>query len=112
MKNIKMKIVNYDKESHSLLVSFASDETRSSNPEDYPPIAFQTSEMWPDIHDMEELKMKIAEVGMSVVKQQIARENISGNPVKQIELQKLVGMEFEYSESDFVTEEDYPVTEV
>lgn len=112
MKNIKMKIVDYDKDSHSLLVCFASDETQSSNPENYPPIAFQTSEMWPDIHDMEELKLKIAEVGMSIVKQQIARETISGNPIKQIELKKLVGMEFEYSESDFVTEEDYPITEI
>lgn len=112
MKNIKMKVVGYDNESHSILVCFASNETRSSNPEDYPPIAFQTSEMWPDIHDMEELKIKIAEVGMSVVKQQIARENIGGNPVKQIELQKLVGMEFEFDESDFETEDMYPIEEV
>jgi hypothetical protein len=112
MKNVKMKFTGYDKESHSVLVSFASDETRSTNPDDYPSVAFQTSEMWPDINDIEVLKLKIAEVGMSIVRQQIAKENIGGNPIRQIELQKLVGMSFEYSESDFVTEEDYPTIEV
>ena len=89
MKNIKMKIRGYDKENHSLLVSFASDETRSNNPEDYDAIAFQTSEMWPEITDIEQLKLEIAKVGMSIIRQQVAKENIGGNPVKQIELQKL-----------------------
>ena len=56
MGTIKMKIKGYDKESHSLLISFASDETMSNDPEDYPAYAFQTAEICPHTNDIEEVK--------------------------------------------------------
>jgi hypothetical protein len=112
MKSIKMKIKGYDKESHSLLVSFASDQTYSQNPEDYQAFAFQTSEMWPEVTDIEQIKLELAKAGMSIVRQQIAKENIGGNPVRLIELQRLVGMSFEYNVSDIAIEGDNTTVEV
>ena len=105
MGTIKMKIKGYDKESHSLLISFASDETMSNDPEDYPAYAFQTAEICPHTNDIEEVKLQIAIMGIQIVKQQIAKEKIGGNPVAVIELQKMVGMCFEYDKSDLEKQE-------
>lgn len=102
MEHVKYKIVGYDTVSHSLLVCFASDTTHSQNPEDYPAVAINPSQMWPDVTDMEEIKTKIAEVGVSIVQQQIAKESVISNPVKQIEYQKLVGATHQFDAADLM----------
>jgi hypothetical protein len=61
MDKVRMKITGYDETSHSLLVSFASDTTKSQNPADYPSYAFQPLTMWPDVSDVNELKKFVAD---------------------------------------------------
>lgn len=99
MQNVKMKIVGYEEASGSLLVCFASDTTVSSNPEDYQAVAFQPAEMWPDIQDIEQIKLQIAKAGLRIVTQTLVREELAATPARVLQLQGLVNAEFEYSVS-------------
>lgn len=108
MEHVKYKIVGYDNTSHSLLVCFSSDTTNSTNPEDYPVVAINPAQMWPDITDMEEIKAKIAEIGLSIVAQQVAKETFNRNPVKQIEFEKLVGATHQYALADLIVDPVHP----
>ena len=92
-----MKIVGYDEASYSLLVSFASDETKYSNPEAYPPLAFQPMTMWPDITDMNEIKKRIAVAGMQEVTIQAAKESFTADDSKVNALKGMVGQVSEFS---------------
>ena len=102
MNSVNMKVVGYDEESHSLLVSFASDQTKSQDPETYPAMAFQPISMWPDIHDVVEIKRRIAAAGMYHVRQQESKEAFVDNPNRVAALKSLVGQSFTYQVSDLV----------
>jgi hypothetical protein len=67
---IYVKFHSYDKASDSLIVSFASDETESQNPEDYNPVVIQPSLQFPEISDQKELEEKIAVLGIEIARQQ------------------------------------------
>ena len=69
-----MKVVGYEEESKSLIIAFASDETLSSNPDDYARMAYQPTAMWPGEINAEQLKKNIALTGLSHVSQQAMRE--------------------------------------
>ena len=97
MNKVIMKIVGYDEASYSLLVSFASDETKYSNPEAYPPLAFQPMTMWPDITDMNEIKKRIAVAGMQEVTIQAAKESFTADDSKVNALKGMVGQVSEFS---------------
>jgi len=112
MNTVNMKIVGFDEESKSLLVSFASDETASSNPEDYPAYAYQPSAMWPDVVDVEEIKRRIAYSGIHLAKQQAIKERFESNIEAIDALRNLVGDESTHSVEELVDqqrveEEDY-----
>jgi len=103
MNSVNMKVVGYDEESHSLLVSFASDQTRSQDPETYPAMAFQPISMWPNISDVVEIKKRIATAGMYHVKQQESKEAFVNDPNRVAALKSLVGQSFTYQVSDLVS---------
>lgn len=67
---IYVKYHNYDKETDSLIVSFASDETQSQNPADYNPVVVQPTIQFPGITNENELAKKIAELGIDIAKHQ------------------------------------------
>lgn len=71
-----MKIHSFEPESLSFIVSFASDKTKSQNPDDYVKLAYQPATMWPDVTDINEIKKRIAVAGMWEVQQQIIKENL------------------------------------
>lgn len=82
MNKLYMKIQAFEEQSNSLIVSFASDTTKSQNPDDYPSYAFQPINMWPDISDPIEIKKRIAVAGMYHAEQQELQENFCADLTK------------------------------
>ena len=101
MEKVKIKVTGYDPVTHSLHVSYASDETKSIDPASYPSVAIQVNNMWPDVSDIEQLKKNIALAGVPVINQQLAKEALTSDTQKQNILKSLVGQTFEYDVSDF-----------
>lgn len=100
MKTLKMKVVGYEEESKSLIIAFASDETLSSNPDDYARIAYQPTTMWPGELNAEQLKKNIALTGVSHASQQALREK---SPVPEeliVEMKAWVGKTFTFNKDD------------
>jgi hypothetical protein len=99
MSTIKVKVVGYEEASNSVLVSFASDETQSQNPEDYSPVAVQVSAT----DDIEKIKRDLALVGIQVVREQVNKERIVTDIRKVDEIKALVGQEFSFDELELDT---------
>lgn len=96
MNVIYMKIHSYDEASYSLLVSFASDETKYQNPDMYPMYAYQPMNMWPDIDDIEIIKERIALAGVYHAETQAREEAFVADPVKVEQYKALVGHQYSY----------------
>lgn len=103
MNKIKIKINGYDEQSHSILVSFASDETKSQDPSDYQAYAYQPMSMWPDISDLEEIKKRIAQAGLYLVEQQKIKEQFVADENRIQSLKSMVGKTFEYNLEEVIT---------
>ena len=97
MQTLKMKIHSYDEASHSLLVSYASDETASSDPDAYTSYAYQPMSMWPDIADAQEIKKRLAHSGIYMAEQQKIKEQFVADEARINALKALVGTVTEYS---------------
>jgi hypothetical protein len=95
MSTVKLKIVGYEEASHSIIVSFASDETKSQNPTDYPGMAWQPLAHWPN-DDVDTILKRIAQVGVSITKNQAEKEKIQPDNQKLIALKSMVGQEISY----------------
>ena len=103
MNKIKLKINGYDEETNSLLVSFASDETKSQNPGDYQSYAYQPMTMWPDINDIDEIKKRLAQAGIYLAEQQKIKEQFKADPAKVEAYKAMVGEVLEFNVSDITT---------
>lgn len=112
MKTLKMKVLSYEDETDSLIVSFASSDNLSQNPEDYQGYAYQPANMWPDVTDVDQIKEHIARSGLYVAEQQKRRELLQADPVKKLALRSLVGNTFEYTFDDLGPVDPDPVTEI
>jgi hypothetical protein len=111
MNTLYMKIHAFEEQSYSLLVSFASDTTKSQNPDDYPSYAFQPMNMWPDVNDPAEIKKRIAVAGMYHAEQQEREEKFIADPTKVAAYQAMVGSETSYNVGDLAPTDD-PILEV
>lgn len=107
MQTLKMKIHRYDEASQSLIVSYASDETASSDPSAYEAYAYQPMTMWPDITDAEEIKKRLAHSGIYMAEQQKIKEDYIVDEARINSLKALVGTVAEYSVAELTT----PLTE-
>jgi len=103
MNLIKLKINGYDEETNSLLVSFASDETQSQNPNDYQSYAYQPMTMWPDINDVNEIKKRLAQAGIYLAEQQKIKEQFKADATKVEAYKAMVGEILEFNISDITT---------
>ena len=112
MNTIYMKIHAFDEASYSLIVSFASDTTKSQNPDDYPSYAYQPMNMWPDVSDPAEIKKRIAIAGVYHAEQQEREEKFIADPTKVAQYQAMVGQENSYPVSDLIPPPADPVIEV
>jgi hypothetical protein len=97
-----MKIQTFEESSYSLVVSFASNTTKSQNPDDYPSYAFQPMNMWPDITDPVEIKKRIAITGVYHAEQQEREEKFIADPAKVQSYKDMVGQENSYPVVDLI----------
>ena len=97
MNSVKFKIKGYDEASNSLLISFASDATKSQDPETYTAYAFQPLTMWPDVTDIVELKKCIAKAGLHHAQLQEAKEKFVADAARIAQLKALVGQTHEFT---------------
>ncbi len=96
MKTLFMKINAFDESSYSLIVSFASDTTKSQDPSNYPSYAFQPMNMWPDVSDPDEIKKRIAIAGVYHAEQQEREEKFIADPTKVQQYKNMVGQDGAY----------------
>ena len=102
MNKLYMKIHGFEEQSHSLLVSFASDTTKSSDPEMYPHYAFQPMKMWPDVTDPTEILKRIAVSGVYHAEQQVIEEKFVADQTKVDTYKAMVGQSEEYLVSELI----------
>lgn len=102
MQTLFMKIHAFEESTYSLLVSFASDTTKSQNPDDYPSYAFQPVNMWPDVTDLEEIKKRIAVAGMYHAEQQVREEAFNADPIRVAQIKNLVDQFRSYAVADLI----------
>lgn len=107
-----MKVVAFDEHSYSLLCSFASDETRSHNPADYPTYAYQPMNMWPDVSDPEVIKQRIALAGVGIAANEAREEQFIADPTKIDQYKAMVGSVVEYPVTPLLAGEPVYPTEV
>jgi len=107
MNTLKMKIIGYEEDSYSLIVSFASDETASPDPSSYAAYSYQPMSMWPDITDASELIKRIGQSGLHMADQQRIKEQFVANETLVNNLKSFVGQEISYSISDLTNTETY-----
>lgn len=105
MNTLYMKIQSFEEQSYSLIVSFASDKTKSQNPDDYPSYAFQPMNMWPDVTDPQEITKRIAVAGVYHVEQQARNEELASNTVKIDALRALVNHQSQYPASELLPQQ-------
>lgn len=108
METLYMKIHSYEENSCSLIVSFASDTTKSQNPDDYTKQAFQPMKMWPDVSDPEEIKKRIAVIGVHTVKMQKIEENFVQNDTAIDQYKNMIGQQISYAISDLIPQPPQP----
>ena len=99
-----MKIHKFEEDSMSLLVSFASDETESQDPNDYPAYAYQPASMYPEATTTEEIMKMIAKSGMALVENQKRHEDAQKNTSHISTYREMVGSIAEYHVNDLFTE--------
>jgi len=100
MNTLYMKVQSFEEQSHSLVVSFASDTTKSQNPDDYPSYAYQPINMWPDVTDPQEILKRIAVSGLYQVEQQVRNEAFIGDENRINSLKALVSQTAQYAIND------------
>jgi hypothetical protein len=105
-----MKIHTFEEPSYSLVVSFASDTTKSQNPDDYPKYAYQPMNMWPDVTDPVEIKKRMAVAGVYHAEQQEREEKFIADPAKVQAYKDMVGQENSYPVNNLIPPAPTPVT--
>ena len=103
MNTIYMKINGFDEISNSLLVSFASDTTKSQDPSQYLSLSFQPFTMWPSVTDPAQVPQLIATAGMYQAQQQQVQESFVANPANIAAYKALVGQTLSFPVSSLVT---------
>ena len=91
-----MKICDYEESSGSLIIKFASDETKSQNPDDYPSYAYQPANMFPDVTDVDIIKKRLAIAGKYLVEQQKIKEQLVDDPERTAKFKSIVNSLNEY----------------
>lgn len=102
MNTIFMKINGYDEVSHSLIVSFASDATKSQDPSDYPSFAYQPYTMYPDVTDPAQIPAKLAAAGIYETEAQERKEAFLSDPAKEATYKTLVGQTLTFNVADLL----------
>jgi hypothetical protein len=106
MDKLYMKIHGFEEQNGSLIVSFASDKTKSSNPDDYPHYAFQPIRMWPEINDPTVIVKRIALAGVHHVEQQEKDEKFIADVSKIEAYRNMIGSISEYPLNELIAQSE------
>lgn len=98
MNKIKVKVVDYDVDSDSIIVAFASDES-SKSIDEYETYAYQPT-MYAEPNNPELVLKEVARCGVSVIEDQQKSEQFKKEEVIDKYYSSLVGKEFEYDLAD------------
>jgi hypothetical protein len=107
-----MKIVGYDENSHSLLVSFASDTTKFQDPTQYPILSYQPYTMFPDVTDVTQIPKLIAAAGMWQAQIQETKEAFISDPTKESAYKNMVGQTLSYNVTDLAPQNTTTTTTI
>mgnify|MGYP000066981052 CR=1 FL=1 len=99
-QKVKMKIVDYDVESESLIVCFASDCSKK-HIDEYQTLAYQPT-MFDNPEDTEDVLKQIAKVGLSVAEQQDKEDNFRENKFLETKYKEFIGKELEYDAEELI----------
>jgi hypothetical protein len=97
METIKLKIQDFDSNNISILVSVASDETNSNNPDDYDAVSYSPITMWPDETDTNKILRNLAYANLYNAEQQKMKENLSDSDPRIQWLESIKGKTFEFN---------------
>jgi hypothetical protein len=101
MNKLKMKIIDWEPQSLSLIVKFTSD-VNSFEVDDARPLAFQPLTMFPGVTDIDEVLKRIAVSGIGICENEAIRENALKNASKLENFANLKDQTFEYDVSYLV----------
>lgn len=102
MNTIKIKIKDVDVNNKTILVSTASDETNSNNPDDYEPLAFQPLMMWPDENDVNKIIRNLAYANLHTAEQKKIQESITEEDERIQWLKSINGKTFEFNVQELI----------
>lgn len=103
MSKIRVKIVDYETESNSLIVCFASDKSKKSIDE-YPQLAYQPT-MFDNPEDPEAIMKELARIGISQVDQQDKEEAFCENKILEQRYCEYIGKQVEYNIDELFAEQ-------
>ena len=91
MATIYTKIHEYDKETQNVVASFASNKTKSQNPDDHEKLNYNVANLVEEGASLQDLKDALASAGLGWCKSYCKKEMLDDKPEKQIEVENLVG---------------------
>jgi hypothetical protein len=91
MATIYTKVHEYNKETQAIVVSFASTETKSQNPDSYEKINYSIHYLVGEGASQQDLKDALSKVGLDWCETHCKKEMLDGKPEKQTEVENLVG---------------------
>lgn len=100
MSKIYMKCKNYDANTNSILVAFASDKTKSQDPEVYGYLNYQPYSMFPDVIEESELKEKLIQLGIAITNEIVRQDQISNDENYQSMMNNINNKSFVYDIPD------------
>lgn len=102
MNQVHVKIHSWDDDSKSLLISFASDTTASSNPDDYAVHAYQPHNFWPDVTTSDDLMLKIGQIGKAFCEDVVKKEAMQADSSLTSMYSNLAGTSQTFDVADLV----------
>ena len=104
MATIYTKIHEYDKETQNVVASFASNKTKSQNPDDHEKLNYNVANLVEEGASLQDLKDALESAGLGWCKSYCKKEMLDDKPEKQAEIETLVNSSW----SQVVTEEVTP----
>ena len=110
MATIYTKIHEYNKETQAVVASFASDKTKSQNPDDHEKLNYSVTTLVKEGASLQDLKDALALAGLGWCTTYCMKEMLDDKPEKQAEVETLVGtswsQEANFEETPTYTEAD------
>ena len=91
MATIYTKIHEYNKETQAVVASFASNKTKSQNPDDHEKLNYNVATLVKEGASLQDLKDALALAGLNWCETHCMKEMLDDKPEKQAEVETLIG---------------------